>query len=223
MLDCFALNQLMVRDFGRDCDYHAIWQRAVKFSKERDITTPDEIWLFACSQVITVGTANDRENILDAGNIPIVKMDRTGGATYHGPGQLMFGTILDLERLKMQPSKIAYVLSGVVTSLLKDYNLGDKMRDERNRIRPFIDGANLSFIDLGVLNGRCYHGLSLNVDLDLLSFSRINPCGHKDMRVTRLKDHIPKIDWQEIKNKLCNYFAKYMGYSMLLWEKDSKV
>ena len=223
MLNNFIFNQIIVKDFGNNCDYPAIWQRAIDFSKTRDANTLDELWLFECTSVFTRGTTSPgNDTIIDPGDIPIVQMDRDGGNAYHGPGQLMFGVVLDLNRLNFTPVKLLCVLYHTLSQLLAYYKIDSKMRNEQRRVGPFVDGnKKIGFVDLGVYNNYCYHGLSLNVDMDLSPFAKIDPCGIKGFEVTHLKNYVPQVDWQEIKQKLVDLFVQQMQYSLQLWQKTS--
>lgn len=227
MLDYLIAKQLIVRDFGKNCDYQTIWQRAVDFSKTRDTNTPDEVWLYECIPVFALGTSakHSRNVITDPDNIPIIQTDRAGGPTYHGPGQLMFGVNLDLDRLNIKPEILKFILYSITAQLLKSYMIDITFNcDHQNEpvFGLFVDSGKIGFVEVSLYCNRCYHGLSFNIDMDLTPFSKIAHCGFENLNITHLKDHILKIDWQEIKSKLVEYFAKHLRYSMLFWEKNSK-
>jgi lipoyl(octanoyl) transferase len=143
-------------------------------------------------------------------------MDRDGKHTYHGPGQLMFGTILDLDRRNLKPARLTYILYDILMQLLTDYGLNPTLRNEQRRLGPCIDGSKIGFVDLGLLNGCCYHGMSINIDMDLSQFSRIVPCGVENLKLTQLKDHLANIDLPAIKRKLSELFIQRMGYAMVI-------
>lgn len=214
MFNFCSINELLIRDFGKDCDYPAIWQRAINFSQTRDFNTPDELWLFECQPIFTAGLNN--ENVAKINDAPVIQMDRDGKHTYHGPGQLMFGTILDLNRRNLKPAKLVYILYDILMQLLIDYGLTPALRNQQHQLGPWINDSKIGFVDLGLLNGCCYHGMSVNIDMDLSQFSRIVPCGVENLTLTQLKDHIADIDLPTIKRKLSELFIQRMGYSMVI-------
>jgi lipoyl(octanoyl) transferase len=156
----------------------------------------DEIWFVEHPPVFTLGTAADKSNILDAKNIPIIQTDRGGEVTYHGPGQLVIYFMLDIKRLELGPKSLVQSIQNFTKNLLNEFSI------ESN----FIDGApgvyvvdkKIASIGLRISKGKSYHGISINVDMDLEPFSNINPCGYEGLEVVQIKDFKEKITIKEV-------------------------
>ena len=176
---------LLVRRPGR-VDYEAAWEAMRTFSAGRDADTPDEIWLVEHPPVYTLGQAGKPEHLLRAGDIPLVKTDRGGQITYHGPGQLVAYLLIDLARRGLKVRQLVSVMEQALIDCLAEYGI----TAERVAGAPgvYVDGAKIAALGLRVRNGRSYHGLSLNVDMDLTPFSWINPCGYEGLKTTQLAD-----------------------------------
>ena len=167
-------------------DYATAYQAMQDFNAQRDADTPDEIWLIEHPPVFTLGLAAKPEHILDAGNIPVVKIDRGGQVTYHGPGQLVVYLLLDLKRRNIGVRELVRTMEQAIIDTLADYDIASQRIAGAPGI--YIDGAKIAALGLRVKRGCCYHGLALNVDMDLVPFTRINPCGYAGMPVTQTKD-----------------------------------
>jgi lipoyl(octanoyl) transferase len=156
----------------------------------------DEIWFVEHPPVFTLGTAADKSHILDAKNIPIIQTDRGGEVTYHGPGQLVIYFMLDIKRLELGPKSLVQSIQNFTKNLLNEFSI------ESN----FIDGApgvyvvdkKIASIGLRISKGKSYHGISINVDMDLEPFSNINPCGYEGLEVAQIKDFKEKITIKEV-------------------------
>jgi len=156
------------------------------FTDTRDLNTTDEIWLVEHPPVFTLGLNGKAEHILNAGDIPIVKCDRGGQVTYHGPGQLVVYTLLDLKRLKLGVKQLVTRLEQAVIDFLSSQHINAARK--ANAPGVYVDGAKIAALGLRVRRGCSYHGLSLNVDMDLKPFSRINPCGYEGLVSVQLRD-----------------------------------
>lgn len=176
---------LRVRELGRR-DYEPVWRAMQAFTDRRDADTADELWLVEHPPVFTVGLNGKPEHLLSPGNIPVVPVDRGGQVTYHGPGQLVAYTLLDLRRLGLGPRQLVTVLEGAVIALLAEAGIHAEARREAPGV--YVDGAKIAALGLRVRRGCCYHGLSLNVGMDLEPFSRINPCGYPGLKVTQVSE-----------------------------------
>jgi lipoyl(octanoyl) transferase len=175
----------VTRDLGR-ADYEPVWRAMQAFTKARDDATADELWFVEHPPVFTLGLAAKPEHVLDAGAIPVVRIDRGGQVTYHGPGQLVAYALLDLRRAGYGVKELVRRLEQSVIDLLA----GHGVHGDRQAGMPgvYVDGAKIAAIGLRVSRGCTYHGISLNVDADLAAFSRINPCGYPGLAATRLAD-----------------------------------
>jgi lipoyl(octanoyl) transferase len=176
---------VITRWLGR-VEYEPTWRAMQRFTDERDADTEDELWLLEHPPVFTLGMAADPGHVLAAGDIPVVQTDRGGQVTYHGPGQLVVYPLIDIRRLGMGVRDLIVTLEKSVIDLVKPY--GIQAVGRRDAPGVYVDGRKLASVGMRIRRGASYHGLALNVDMDLTPFSRINPCGMVGMEVTQLKD-----------------------------------
>lgn len=176
-----SAGQLLVRQLGRR-PYQPVWDAMKAFTDNRTPDTPDEFWVVEHDPVYTQGQAGKAEHLLAPGNIPVVQSDRGGQVTYHGPGQIVAYVLLDLRRRGYGIKELVRRLEGTVIDLLA----AQEIKAERVAGAPgvYVGGAKIAALGLRVRNGRTYHGLSLNVDMDMAPFAAINPCGYADLTVT---------------------------------------
>lgn len=169
------VEDIVVRRLGR-VDYLPTWQAMREFTLARDEATPDELWLLEHPPVYTIGQGH-------AAGPDVVKTDRGGNITYHGPGQAVVYALVDLARRGLKVKRFVWLLEQSVIDLIGPHA-------ERKPGAPgvYVDGAKVAALGIRVVRGRAYHGVSLNVDMDLSPFSRIDPCGYPGLRVTQLKD-----------------------------------
>ena len=175
----------MIRDRGR-LEYVTAWRAMQDFTRARTAETPDEIWLVEHPPVFTLGLAGRAEHVLTPGDIPVVKSDRGGQVTYHGPGQAVAYVMLDLRRLGIGARELVRRLEASAIDVLAGYGLEGHRRDGMPGV--YVDDAKICAIGLRISRGCSYHGLAMNVDLDLAPFSRIDPCGYPGLAATRLAD-----------------------------------
>ena len=183
---CSTLSDAMtviVRHLGLQ-DYKTTWQQMQQFSLNRDNTTEDEIWLLQHPPVFTLGLNGKQDHVLDAGSIPLVETDRGGQVTYHGPGQLIAYILFDLKRRK---SGVRQIVSRMEQSVI-DYLAAKNIKSETRKKAPgvYVNNEKIAALGLRVKKGCCYHGLSLNVNMDLAPFKQINPCGYPGLKVTSM-------------------------------------
>jgi lipoyl(octanoyl) transferase len=167
--------------------YEPTWRAMQTFTAERSAGTADELWLVEHPPVYTLGLNGKAVHMPRTDNgIPVIKVDRGGQITYHGPGQIVVYTLLDLRRLGLGVRALVRKLENAVIELLADYGIEAKGRDEAPGV--YVAGAKVAALGLRVRNGCCFHGLSLNVDMDLSPFRAIDPCGYPGLQVTQLRD-----------------------------------
>ena len=176
---------ILVKNLGRS-DYRQTWQAMQDFTNTRDRNTADELWITEHSPVFTQGLNGRAEHLLAPGEIPVVQIDRGGQVTYHGPGQLVLYCLLDITRLGLGVKGLVALIEESVIDLLQDYQIAAQGRPGAPGV--YVGEAKIAALGLRIRKGCCYHGLSLNVDIDLEPFSRINPCGYEGLAVTRLLD-----------------------------------
>jgi lipoyl(octanoyl) transferase len=157
-----------------------------EFTDTRTGDTPDEIWLLQHPPVYTQGVAGRPEHLLHENGIPVVRTDRGGQITYHGPGQIVAYLMLDMRRLGLGVRELVSRMEGAVIDLLNDYRI-DAV-SSRKAPGVYVEGAKIASLGLKIKKGCCYHGLALNADMDLQPFSAINPCGYAGLRVTQIRD-----------------------------------
>jgi len=190
---------LRVRDFGR-VEYHLSWEAMRAFTDARDAESPDELWLVEHDPVFTLGQAGKMEHVLEPGTIPIVHSDRGGQVTYHGPGQIVIYTLVDLRRRGWGIREFVQLLESAVVSTLDHYEVASAGRREAPGV--YVDGQKIAALGLRVRNGRTFHGLSLNVNMDLSPFKRINPCGYRGLEVTSTAEVGIDADTVELSDRL---------------------
>lgn len=167
-------------------DYLSVWRDMQAFTDQRQADTADEIWLLEHPPVYTLGQSGKHEHVLDPGNIPVIQVDRGGQVTYHGPGQLVAYLLLDIRRRNMHVRQLVTCLEQTVIDLLARYQISASARKEAPGV--YVKEAKIASIGLRIRKGCSYHGLSLNVDMDLEPFSRINPCGFPHLPITQIRD-----------------------------------
>ena len=175
---------IIVRSAERQ-DYEPLWRRMQDFTDERSATTPDEIWFTEHPPVFTLGLNAGREHLLDPGDIPVVQVDRGGQVTYHGPGQLMIYPLIDLKRAKLGVRDLVTGLERSIIDLAAHYGIDAVARKDAPGV--YVAGRKIASVGLRVRRGASFHGMALNIDVDLEPFSRINPCGYRDLEVTDLR------------------------------------
>ena len=191
-------------------DYESTWRRMQAFTEERDDDTPDELWFLQHPPVFTMGMNASRDHLLAPGSIPVVNIDRGGQVTYHGPGQLVVYPLLDIERLGLGVRDLVCALERSVIQLVAEW--GIEARARRDAPGVYVEGRKLASLGLRIRRGCSYHGLALNVDMDLEPFGRINPCGYRGMEVTRLADLGVDADIDTVAGRLGQILNEALGF-----------
>ncbi len=194
--------KILVRELGMQ-PYVPTWHRMRDFTQERQADTTDELWLLQHEAVYTLGQAGDPKHVLAAGDIPVVQVDRGGQVTYHGPGQLVSYLLIDLRRRKLGVRDLVTLIEQSLVNLLKEYAIDAAARPDAPGV--YVNGEKIAALGLRIKKGCSYHGLSLNVDMDLEPFSRINPCGFQDLAVTSMQALLSdqKIEMAAVQSQLC--------------------
>lgn len=190
--------------------YESTWRAMQRFTDERDGSTPDEIWLLEHPPVFTLGLNASREHLKSAGDIPVVQIDRGGQVTYHGPGQLVVYTLIDLRRRALDVRRLVVALENAVIAYVAE--LGVAASGSREAPGVYVGGAKLASIGLRIRRGASYHGLALNVSLDLEPFERINVCGYPGLAVTRLLDLAGGVDVGAAAAGLVPHLVRQLGF-----------
>lgn len=208
----FEPDTLWLRQLGM-YEYTPVYEAMQDFTARRDNNSRDELWLVEHPPVFTQGRNSKPEHILDAGDIPVIDIDRGGQVTYHGPGQLVIYTLIDLNRRKLGVRDLVSALERSVIELLADYQLKAVARQDAPGV--YVNNAKVASLGLRIKRGRSYHGLSLNIEVELEPFSRINPCGYEGLAVTRLRDMGIVDDKDTIAVNLCTRLTTILGYNTL--------
>ena len=190
---------MIIKHLGR-VDYEPTWHAMQAFTAIRGPDTPDEIWLLEHPPVFTLGLAGRREHILHTTDIPIIPIDRGGQVTYHGPGQVVAYLLLDLKRRGYGVRELVARMEQTVIDLLADYGVAAERRERAPGV--YVAGKKIAALGLRIKHGMSYHGLALNVDMDLTPFTHINPCGYAGLETTQLKDLDTGADGDEVARAL---------------------
>ena len=183
-------------------EYHTAWQAMKQFTAQRNADTRDEIWLLQHPPVYTQGLAGKPEHLLRASAIPVVKIDRGGQITYHGPGQIVAYLLLDMRRWRLNVRELVRLMEQAVIGLLAEYGISAHGRKDAPGV--YVDDAKIASLGLKIKNGCCYHGLAFNVDMDLAPFANINPCGYAGLRVTQARDARINASLEELEQQLAH-------------------
>ena len=202
---------LVVRHLGL-VEYLPTLEAMRQLTRERDEQTSDEIWLLQHPSVFTQGQAGKAEHVLAAGDIPVVQVERGGQVTYHGPGQLVAYLMLDLRRLDLGVRELVTAMEQSLVELLASYGIEAAPKADAPGV--YVAGDKIASLGLRVSRGCSFHGLALNVDMDMTPFLRINPCGHAGLKMVQLRDLVdapPSID--EVAQRLEQTLRGRLGYS----------
>lgn len=213
------MDTLIVRDLGLQA-YQPVWQAMRDFTDNRDQTTLDEVWLLQHERVFTQGQAGKAEHVLQAGDIPIVQSDRGGQVTYHGPGQWVAYLLIDIKRRKTGVRDLVTRMENAIVAVLAHYDIAAHPRADAPGV--YLDNnAKIAQLGLRVRKGCSFHGLSLNVDMDMEPFQRINPCGYAGMAVTSLREALgQKPDMQALRDQLVSEIVSQLGYTASQFNPD---
>lgn len=210
---------LNIRQLG-SLDYETVWHAMQAFTNTRDAATPDEVWLLEHPAVFTQGQAGKAEHILAPGKIPVVQVDRGGQVTYHGPGQLIAYTLIDLRRLGMGVRALVSALEEAIINMLASYQITAQRLQGAPGI--YVEGIKIASLGLRVRRGCSFHGLAFNADMDLEPFQRINPCGLLNMQVTQLAA-FTEVAMTELEARLITSLADVLGYNDRLCHTAGKL
>jgi lipoyl(octanoyl) transferase len=205
----------VVRQLGLR-DYEPVWRRMQAFNQLRTADTRDEIWLVQHFPVFTQGQAGKDEHLLSTGSIPVIRVDRGGQVTYHGPGQLVAYLLLDIKRRPLGPRPVVDAIERSVMDVLASWGIDARARPKAPGV--YVDDAKIAALGLRFKNGSSYHGLSFNIDMDLKPFALINPCGFQGLKTTQLKDHLsePPADlMQQAEQRMVQELARHLHYNAI--------
>ena len=206
------MTHALIRRFDR-VDYSPCWQAMKAFTDQRTGDTPDELWALEHPAVFTLGQAGKPEHVLNPGPIPVVNSDRGGQVTYHGPGQTVIYLLIDIGRLGIGSRELVSRIEQAIVAMLAERNILAAANPDAPGV--YVDGAKIASLGLRIRHGRSYHGLSLNRDVNLADFQRINPCGYAGQPITSLALLGADADRQRCEQALLAQLQKQFHYTEL--------
>jgi lipoyl(octanoyl) transferase len=204
------MHEIIIRQLNLQ-PYELVWKKMSDFTQNRLKDTPDEFWLVEHFPVFTQGQAGKSEHILNPGLIPVIQTDRGGQVTYHGPGQVVLYTLVDLKRRNLNIKSFSSALEQAIIALLNDYGIKGVTR--QNAPGVYVNNAKIASLGLRVRKGCSYHGLSLNVAMDLEPFTRINPCGFAELKVVQMSEFDKTIQVKKVSKELAQHLAILLKYT----------
>jgi lipoyl(octanoyl) transferase len=202
---------LIIRNLGQR-DYVPVWREMQAFTAARTQDTPDELWIVEHPPVFTLGLNGKAEHLLSPADIPVINVDRGGQVTYHGPGQLVVYTLLDIQRRHLGVKELVRYIEQAIIALLADYGIQAEGWEDAPGV--YVAGAKIAALGLRIKKGRTYHGLALNISMDLSPFSHINPCGYAGMTVTQTRDLGISASLPELRDRLLEHLRTILGYNI---------
>lgn len=212
------MGTLKVRVLGANQAYLPTLEAMQTFTQQRLEEAVDELWVVEHQAIFTLGRNGQMEHVLAAGEIPVVKVDRGGQVTYHGPGQLVIYLLLDVRRLDLGVRELVMRIEQAIIQLLASRHI--EAAGDRDAPGVYVDGKKIAALGLRVSRGKTYHGLSLNVDMDLEPFKRINPCGYAGLEVIQCRDLGITEAPMELAGELAMLLAQQLGYQQIEWLAD---
>ncbi|EGR0993288.1 lipoyl(octanoyl) transferase LipB, partial [Vibrio parahaemolyticus] len=207
-----------VKRLGRQ-DYEPVWKAMHEFTDQRTEETPDEVWLVEHNPVFTQGQAGKAEHLINTGDIPVVQSDRGGQVTYHGPGQLVAYFLINLRRKKLGVRDLVTTIENLVINTLKAYNIDSAARPDAPGV--YVDGKKICSLGLRIRKGCSFHGLALNVNMDLTPFLRINPCGYAGMEMVQVSQFNGPSDVETVEKQLIEELVTLLDYERVEFSTEA--
>ncbi|HHX8510929.1 TPA: lipoyl(octanoyl) transferase LipB [Vibrio diabolicus] len=211
-------HQLVVKRLGRQ-DYEPVWKAMHEFTDQRTEETPDEVWLVEHNPVFTQGQAGKAEHLINTGDIPVVQSDRGGQVTYHGPGQLVAYFLINLRRKKLGVRDLVSTIENLVINTLKAYNIDSAARPDAPGV--YVDGKKICSLGLRIRKGCSFHGLALNVNMDLTPFLRINPCGYEGMEMVQVSQFGGPDNVEAVEKQLIEELVTLLDYEQVEFSTEA--
>ncbi|WP_281516199.1 lipoyl(octanoyl) transferase LipB [Vibrio parahaemolyticus] len=211
-------HQLVVKRLGRQ-DYEPVWKAMHEFTDQRTEKNPDEVWLVEHNPVFTQGQAGKAEHLINTGDIPVVQSDRGGQVTYHGPGQLVAYFLINLRRKKLGVRDLVTTIENLVINTLKAYNIDSAARPDAPGV--YVDGKKICSLGLRIRKGCSFHGLALNVNMDLTPFLRINPCGYAGMEMVQVSQFNGPSDVETVEKQLIEELVTLLDYERVEFSTEA--
>ena len=210
-----ATHEIILRQWHASVDYEPVWHAMRTFTRSRDQAGSDELWLLEHNPVYTLGIRGQADQpVSEISGIPVVQSDRGGLITYHGPGQVVIYVLIDIRRRKLGLKALVELLEQAVIDVLAGMDIDAGRRDGAPGV--YVGGRKLASLGLRMINGRTYHGISMNVDMDLAPFERIDPCGYEGLEMTDLARLGVNGDLQAIGRVLAGEISRLLGYTHII-------
>lgn len=207
---------LVVRYLSELADYEPTWKAMQHYTDSREEDSEDQLWVLQHRPVFTQGQAGKAEHLLAPGDIPVVQVDRGGQVTYHGPGQLVVYLLLDIDRMGIGARQLVTIIESSIVNTLGLLGITAEARQDAPGV--YVDERKIASIGLRIRKGRCFHGLSINIDMDLAPFKLINPCGYSELEMTQLSEFE---NWEPVEpfaGRLVDALRERFGYKQLIIE-----
>ena len=211
-------HQLVVKRLGRQ-DYEPVWKAMHEFTDQRTEETRDEVWLVEHNPVFTQGQAGKAEHLINTGDIPVVQSDRGGQVTYHGPGQLVAYFLINLRRKKLGVRDLVTTIENLVINTLKAYNIDSAARPDAPGV--YVEGKKICSLGLRIRKGCSFHGLALNVNMDLTPFLRINPCGYEGMEMVQVSQFGGPDNVEAVEKQLIEELVTLLDYEQVEFSTEA--
>ncbi|EJL6792760.1 lipoyl(octanoyl) transferase LipB [Vibrio alginolyticus] len=211
-------HQLVVKRLGRQ-DYEPVWKAMHEFTDQRTEETRDEVWLVEHNPVFTQGQAGKAEHLIKTGDIPVVQSDRGGQVTYHGPGQLVAYFLINLRRKKLGVRDLVTTIENLVINTLKAYNIDSAARPDAPGV--YVAGKKICSLGLRIRKGCSFHGLALNVNMDLTPFLRINPCGYEGMEMVQVSQFGGPDNVEAVEKQLIEELVTLLDYEQVEFSTEA--
>ena len=215
------VNNPVVIRYLSERDYYTVWQAMLRFTENRTAETQDEIWFVEHDPVFTQGQAGKAEHVLNPGDIPVVQVDRGGQVTYHGPGQLVAYLLVNLKRNQLNVKTLVCQIEKAVIACLAELNIEAMCIDNAPGVYVSSGKEKICSLGLRIRRGCSFHGLALNIDMDLEPFSRINPCGYAGQAVTTIKQKYSKADFASIQALLQKHLLNQFNFEAAVTKDQS--
>ncbi|QSP96505.1 lipoyl(octanoyl) transferase LipB [Marinobacter salinisoli] len=210
------MKDLIVRSLGQQ-PYLETWEAMKSFTAERDDAVVDELWCLEHPPVYTQGQAGKAEHILAPGDIPVVQVDRGGQVTYHGPGQLVIYLMINLNRRKLGVRALVDEIEQAIVRTLADLDIAAAPRPDAPGV--YTGDAKIASLGLRVRRGCSFHGLALNIDMDMEPFARINPCGYAGMAMSQVRDFVPSVSLADVEKRLVSHLCLGLGATEVVYQQ----
>ena len=211
-------HQLVVKRLGRQ-DYEPVWKAMHEFTDQRTEETRDEVWLVEHNPVFTQGQAGKAEHLINTGDIPVVQSDRGGQVTYHGPGQLVAYFLINLRRKKLGVRDLVTTIENLVINTLKAYNIDSAALPDAPGV--YVAGKKICSLGLRIRKGCSFHGLALNVNMDLTPFLRINPCGYEGMEMVQVSQFGGPDNVEAVEKQLIEELVTLLDYEQVEFSTEA--